>query len=80
MVVVAGYAAYRSLAQRPVDPLVPSGNAYHIACAEASLRWAQSRNSTLMARRYRTSRGVADPCLGWPDLFDLVFGQGGALE
>lgn len=43
IVVVAGYAAYRSLAQRPVDPLVPSGNAYHIACAEASLRWAQSR-------------------------------------
>ena len=43
VVVVAGYAAYRLLAQRPVDPLMPDSNAYHIACAEASLRWLQRR-------------------------------------
>ena len=43
VVVVAGYAAYRLLAQRPVDPLMPDSNAYHIACAEASLRWLRRR-------------------------------------
>jgi aminoglycoside phosphotransferase (APT) family kinase protein len=43
VVVAAGYAAYRLLAQRPVDALMPDGNAYHIACAEASLRWVQRR-------------------------------------
>lgn len=42
-VVLAGYAAYRLLAQRPVDPQMPDSNAYHIACAEASLRWVQRR-------------------------------------
>lgn len=43
VVVVAGYAAYRLLAQRPVDPLMPDSKAYHIACAEASLRWLRRR-------------------------------------
>ena len=43
IVVVAGYAAYRLLAQRPVNPLMPHSNGYHIACAEASLRWLQRR-------------------------------------
>jgi aminoglycoside phosphotransferase len=41
--VVAGYAAFLSLAQRPVDPLMPDSNAYHIACAEASLGWLKRR-------------------------------------
>ncbi len=43
VVVVAGYAAYRLLAQRLVNPLMPDINAYHIGCAEASLRWLQRR-------------------------------------
>lgn len=43
VVLVAGYAAYRLLAQRPVDPSVPERNAFHIACAEASLRWLRRR-------------------------------------
>jgi aminoglycoside phosphotransferase (APT) family kinase protein len=43
VVVVAGYAAYRLLAQRPVISLMPDNNAYHIAWAEASLRWLQRR-------------------------------------
>lgn len=38
---LAGYAAQRSLAQRPVHPRMPDSNAYHIACAEASLRWVR---------------------------------------
>ena len=42
-VVLAGYAAYRLLAERPVDPRMPDSNAYHIACAEASLRWVHRR-------------------------------------
>jgi aminoglycoside phosphotransferase (APT) family kinase protein len=40
VLVAAGYAAYRLLAQRPMDPV---SNAYHLACAEASLRWLQFR-------------------------------------
>jgi len=43
VMVAAGYAAYRSLAQRPVNPLVPDSSGYHIACAEASLRWLRRR-------------------------------------
>lgn len=43
VVVGAGYAAYRLLAQRPVDPAMSGSNAYHVACAEASLRWLQRR-------------------------------------
>jgi aminoglycoside phosphotransferase len=43
VVVGAGYAAYRLLAQRPVDPATSGGNAYHLACAEASLQWLQCR-------------------------------------
>jgi aminoglycoside phosphotransferase len=43
VVVGAGYAAYRLLAQRPVDPDTSGSNAYHLACAEASLRWLQCR-------------------------------------
>ncbi len=43
VVVVAGYAAYRLLARRPVDPLMPHSRAYHIACFEAALRWVQRR-------------------------------------
>ena len=49
VVVVAGYAAYRSLALRPVDPLMPRSNAYHVACAQASLRWLQRRAAGRMA-------------------------------
>ena len=43
IVVAAGYAAYRMLAERPVDPSVPDGNSYHVACAKASLRWLERR-------------------------------------
>jgi aminoglycoside phosphotransferase (APT) family kinase protein len=43
IVVAAGYAAGRMLAERPVDPAMPAGNAYHVACAEASLRWLERR-------------------------------------
>jgi len=43
VVVGAGYAAYRVLAQRPVDPDTSGSNAYYLACAEASLRWLQRR-------------------------------------
>ena len=43
VVVGAGYAAYRLLAQRPLDPDTSGSNAYHLACAEASLRWLQRR-------------------------------------
>jgi hypothetical protein len=43
VVVVAGYAAYRLLAQRPVNPSMPDSHAYHIGCAEASLRWLRRR-------------------------------------
>lgn len=43
VVVGAGYAAYQLLAQRPVDPAMSSSNAYHLACAEDSLRWLQRR-------------------------------------
>ena len=52
VVVLAGYAVYRLLAQRPVDPGVPESNAYHIACAEASLRWVQ-RGLVINALRSR---------------------------
>jgi aminoglycoside phosphotransferase len=44
VVVGAGYAAYRLLAQRPADPAASGSNAYHLACAEASLRWLQRRD------------------------------------
>ena len=43
VVVLAGYAAYRLLAQLPVDPGMPDSNSYHVACAEASQRWVQRR-------------------------------------
>jgi aminoglycoside phosphotransferase len=43
VVVAAGYAAYRSMARRRVDPLMPDANAHHLACAEASLRWLRRR-------------------------------------
>lgn len=54
VVVVAGYAAYRSLAQRPVDPLMPDSKAYQIACAEASLRWVHRRSAGAPAPGRRT--------------------------
>jgi aminoglycoside phosphotransferase (APT) family kinase protein len=43
VVVGAGYAAYRSLAQRLADHDASGSNAYHLACAAASLRWLQRR-------------------------------------
>jgi aminoglycoside phosphotransferase (APT) family kinase protein len=42
-VVVAWYAAYRSLLQRPVDPMMPDARRHQIACAEISLRWVRRR-------------------------------------
>jgi aminoglycoside phosphotransferase len=50
VVVAAGYAAYRLLAQRPVDPATSGSNAYHLACAEASRRWLQRRAASSCRR------------------------------
>jgi aminoglycoside phosphotransferase (APT) family kinase protein len=43
VVVAAGYAAWRLLAARSEQPIMAHIHAYHVACAEASLRWLRRR-------------------------------------